>query len=83
MNFGVGTFRVRTYFWPNLNPSLEHLIKVVLIVRNVFVNMFSNYVHIIQICPPVKVLPTMSLGRILEIVFQGDSRCSSNEQWTK
>ena len=31
MNFGVGTFRVRIYFWPNLNPPLEHLIKVVLI----------------------------------------------------
>ena len=30
VNFGVGTFRVRTYFWPNLNPPLEHLIKVVL-----------------------------------------------------
>ena len=30
MKFGVGIFRVRTYFWPNLNPPLEHLTKVVL-----------------------------------------------------
>ena len=33
VNFGVGTSRVRTYFWPNLNPPLEHLIKVVLIAQ--------------------------------------------------
>ena len=35
MNFGVGTFRVRIYFWPNLNPPLEHLIKVVLTLSHV------------------------------------------------
>ena len=32
MNFHVGTFRLHTHFWPNLNFPLERLMKFVLTV---------------------------------------------------
>ena len=45
MNFGVGTFRVRTYFWPNLNPPLEHLIKVVLNLIDIYRKLCTLDIH--------------------------------------
>ena len=38
MNFRVGTFQGHVHFWPNLNPPLEHLIKVVLIARKLLLH---------------------------------------------